>query len=76
MCILNASARLIGGLPKFAETSAFIQETLCWPYVPHHIKLKILTLVHNFLVGAATSYLQASDHIHLGLFTPWSPETL
>lgn len=56
--ILNAAAHLIVGFLKSAHISAFIWETLhpnsCVP--AHHFK--ILTLVCNFLVGPAPSYLQ------------------
>jgi len=57
--ILNASARLICGLPKYSHISTFIRETLHWLPVPQRIEFKILTLMRNSLLGVAPSYLQA-----------------
>ena len=55
--ILNAAARLIGDIPKFAHISAFIRNSLHWLPAQQRIQFKTLTLMRNCLTGSAPSYL-------------------
>ena len=57
--ILNAAARLIGGIPKFAHISGFIRDSLHWLPIQQRVQFKILSLVRNCLAGTAPSYLRS-----------------
>ena len=56
--VLNAAARLIGGIPKFAHISCFIREELHWLPMQKRIEFKILMLMRNCLAGQAPVYLR------------------
>jgi hypothetical protein len=56
--ILNAAARLIGDIPKFAHISVYIRDSLHWLPVRKRIQFKTLTLMRNCIVGSAPSYLK------------------
>ena len=56
--ILNAAARLIGGIPKFSHISGYIRDTLHWLPIQQRVQFKILSLMRNCLVGVAPSYLR------------------
>ena len=51
--ILNAAARLIGDIPKFAHISGYIRDTLHWLPIQQRVQFKILSLLRNCLVGVA-----------------------
>lgn len=55
--LLNANARLIGGLPKLSHipVSTFMRETLHWLPVPKRIQFKILAFIRHSLIGSARS---------------------
>src|ERR1043165_8005219 len=56
--VLNAAARLIGGIPKFGHISGFIQEEQhCLP-MQKRIEFKIIMLMRNCLAGQAPVYLR------------------
>ena len=57
--ILNAAARLIGGIPKFAHISGFIRDSLHWLPIQQRVQFKILSLMRNCLAGTAPSYLRS-----------------
>ena len=57
--ILNAAARLIGGIPKFSHISGYIRDTLHWLPIQQRVQFKILSLMRNCLVGVAPSYLRS-----------------
>ena len=56
--VLNAAARLIGGIPKFAHISCFIREELHWLPMQKRIEFKILMLMRNCLASQAPVYLR------------------
>src|SRR6218665_1729022 len=56
--ILNAAARLIGGIPKFGQISEFIRAELHWLPMHRCIAFKILMLMRNCLAGQAPVYLR------------------
>jgi hypothetical protein len=56
--ILNAAARLIGGVGKFSHISSFIRDSLHWLPIHQRIQFKILALMRNCLTGSAPSYLK------------------
>src|SRR6218665_3304926 len=47
--VLNAAARLIGGIPKFGHISEFIRAELHWLPMHRRIAFKILMLMRNCL---------------------------
>ena len=57
--ILNAAARLIGGIPKFGHISCFIRDSLHWLPIQQRVQFKILSLMRNCVVGVAPSYLRS-----------------
>src|SRR5678815_5274079 len=66
--ILNASARLICGLPKYSHISTFIRETLHWLPVPHSIQNS-----HTYAqLSARGSSFIPPGLMHIGFYTPWS----
>src|SRR5678815_5370709 len=76
--ILNAAARLIGGIPKFAHISGYIRDTLHWLPIQQRVNFKILSLMRNCLVGVAPSYLRSfctfvSSLTCKGLFAIFDP---
>ena len=56
--ILNAAARLVLRIPKFAPVSALIRDNLHWLPAAQRIKFKILLLVANCINQRAPLYLQ------------------
>src|SRR5688572_30853382 len=58
--ILNAAARLIGAIRKFAHISGYIRGTLHWLPIQQRVNFKILSLMRNCLVGVTPSYLLRS----------------
>jgi len=58
--VLNAAARLIGGIPKFGHISAFIRDSLHWLPIQQRIQFKTLSLMRNCLTGMAPSYLRSA----------------
>ena len=56
--ILNAAARLVLRIPKFAPESALIIDSLHWLPAAQRIKFKILVLVANCINQRAPLYLQ------------------
>src|SRR6218665_2437256 len=56
--VLNAAARLIGGIPKFGHISEFIRAELHWLPMHRRIAFKILMLMRNCLAGQAPVYLR------------------
>ena len=56
--ILNAAARLVLRIPKFAPVSMLIRDNLHWLPAVQRIKFKILQLVANLLHQRAPLYLQ------------------
>jgi len=57
--VLNAAARLVGGIPKFSHISSLIRNSLHWLPIRQCIKFKIFSLVRNCLNGSAPQYLKA-----------------
>ena len=57
--ILNAAARLIGGIPKFAHISGFIRDTLHWLPIQQRVQFKTLSLMRNCIAGVAPAYLRS-----------------
>src|SRR5688572_18151257 len=58
--VLNAAARLIGGIPKFGHISAFIRDSLHWLPIQQRVQFKIISLMRNCLTGVAQSYLRSA----------------
>src|SRR6218665_856280 len=56
--VLNAAARLIGGIPKSGHISEFIRAELHWLPMHRRIAFKILMLIRNCLAGQAPVYLR------------------
>src|SRR6218665_263648 len=56
--VLNADARLIGGINKFGHISEFIRVELHWLPMHRRIAFKILMLMRNCLSGQAPVYLR------------------
>src|SRR6218665_3094972 len=56
--VLNAAARLIGGIPKFGHISEFLSAELHWLPMHRRIAFKILILMRNCLAGQAPVYLR------------------
>ena len=56
--ILNAAARLIGGIAKFAHISFFIRDSLHWLPIRQRIQYKVCSLMRNCLSGSAPLYLK------------------
>src|SRR5688572_1248896 len=57
--ILNAAARLIGGIAKFDHISYFIRDSLHWLPIHQHIQIKVCSLMRSCLAGSAPHYLRA-----------------
>ena len=57
--ILNAAARLIGGIAKFDHISFFIRDVLHWLPIRQRILFKVCSLMRSCLVGSAPHYLRA-----------------
>ena len=55
--VMNATARLILNIPKFAHISDEIRVNLHWLPVRQRISYKVCFLVRNCLAGAAPKYL-------------------
>ena len=55
--VLNAAARLIGGIPKFSHISTFIRNSLHWLPIRQRIQFKICSLVRSCLTDSAPQYL-------------------
>ena len=55
--VLNAAARLIARLPKFAHISTYMSEVLHWLPITLRIRYKILFLVSKSQLGLAPKYL-------------------
>lgn len=55
--VLNASARLIARLPRFAHISAYMLDVLHWLPITARIHYKILLLVSKSQQGTAPKYL-------------------
>src|SRR6218665_2264226 len=56
--VVNAGARLIGGIPKLGHISEFIRAELHWLPMHRRIAFKILMLMRNCLAGQAPVYLR------------------
>ena len=54
--ILNAAARLIGGIAKFDHISSFIRDSLHWLPIRQRIQFKVCSLMRNCLAGSAPHY--------------------
>lgn len=61
--ILNAAARLISGIPKCANISGFVSDSLYWLPTQRRVQFKILSLIRNALVLA--TYLRSSALLSL-----------
>src|SRR5688572_10373203 len=57
--ILNAAARLIGGVAKFDHISYFIRDSLHWLPIRQRIQFKVCSLMRSCLAGSAPHYLRA-----------------
>src|SRR6218665_2175175 len=57
--VLNAAARLIGGIQKFSHISSFIRNSLHWLPIRQCIQFKTCSLMRNCLTGSAPQYLKA-----------------
>jgi hypothetical protein len=57
--ILNAAARLIGGIAKFDHISSFIRDSLHWLPIRQRIQFKVCSLMRNCLAGSAPHYLRS-----------------
>src|SRR5688572_33052120 len=57
--ILNAAARLIGGIAKFDHISYFIRDSLHWLPIRQRIQFKVCSLMRSCLAGSAPHYLRA-----------------
>lgn len=55
--VLNAAARLIARLPRFAHISKFMTQQLHWLPLTARIQFKILSLTYRAVLGQAPSYL-------------------
>jgi len=56
--VLNAAARLIGGIPKLSHISSFIRNSLDWLPIRQLIQFKSCSLARNCLTGSAPQYLK------------------
>jgi len=56
--VLNAAARLIGGIAKFDHISSYIRDSLHWLPISQRIQFKVCALIRNCLTGSAPSYLR------------------
>ena len=55
--VLNAAARLIARLPRFAHISTYMSEVLHWLPITLRIRYKIVLLVSKSQLGLAPKYL-------------------
>jgi len=55
--VMNAAARIVGGLQKFDHITNHMRDTLHWFQVPQRVKFKLCLLTYKALHGLAPNYM-------------------